>query len=160
MLKLVAIGVWLILVTAGATFGAVYLANTPEEEPAAAEPDLGVEELKSEMTSVPVMRNGDIAGYLILQLSFAADRRLLEQRKLDPLPFLQDAAFRVVFASADVDFGRMRRKDIDELTTAIAREANARIGAEIVRNVLVQQLNYVKKEDIRTNWIGNGNGGQ
>ena len=160
MLKLVAIGVWLIIVTAGATFGSVYLANAPEEEAAAAEPDLGVEELKSEMTSVPVMRNGDITGYLILQLSFAADRRLLEQRKLDPLPFLQDAAFRVVFASTEVDFPRMRPKDIDELTTAIAKEANARIGAELVRNVLVQQLNFVKKEDIRTNWIGQGDGGQ
>ena len=128
MLKLVAIGVWVILVTAGATYGSVYLANSDATRSRNEEPDLGVEELKSEMTSVPVMRNGDITGYLILQLSFAADRRLLAERKVDPLPFMMDAAFRVIFASTDVDFRRLRSKDLDELTSAIAKEANARIG--------------------------------
>lgn len=157
MLKLVAIGVWVILVTAGATYGSVYLANATGGEMAAAEPDLGVEELKSEMTSVPVMRNGDILGYIILQLSFAADRRLLAERKIDPLPYMMDAAFRVIFASTEMDFRRLRSKDLDQLTAAIAKEANARIGSDMVRQVLLQQLNFVKKEDIRTNWIGNGN---
>jgi hypothetical protein len=103
------------------------------------------------------MRDGDIIGYLILQLSFAADRRLLGERKLDPLPFMMDAAFRVVFASTEMDFRRLRGKDLDELTAAIAREANARIGSDMVRHVLLQQLNFVKKDDIRTNWISNGN---
>jgi hypothetical protein len=157
MLKLVGIGVWVILVTAGATYGSVYLANSESEKPPTEEPDLGVEELKSEMTSVPVMRDGDIIGYLILQLSFAADRRLLGERKLDPLPFMMDAAFRVVYASTEMDFRRLRGKDLDELTAAIAREANARIGSDMVRHVLLQQLNFVKKDDIRTNWISNGN---
>lgn len=157
MLKLVGIGVWVILVTAGATYGSVYLVKSGGSETAADEPDLGVEELKSEMTSVPVLRNGEVIGYLILQLSFGADRRLLEERKLDPLPFMVDAAFRVIFGSTDVDFRRLRSKDLDELTAAIAKEANQRIGSELVRHVLLQQVNFVKREDIRTNWIGNGN---
>jgi hypothetical protein len=157
VLKLVAIGVWIILVTAGATFGSVILTRSGSTETATEEPELGVEELKSEMTSVPVMRNGEVIGYLILQLSFAADRRLLEQQKLDPLPFMVDAAFRVIIGNTDVDFRRLRSKDLDELTAAIAREANQRIGGELVRHVLLQQLNFVKREDIRTNWIGSGN---
>ena len=157
MLKLVAIGVWVILVTAGATFGSVQLARTGGSEPSAEEPDLGTEELKSEMTSIPIMRGGDIDGYLILQLSFAADRRLLEERKLDPLPFLVDAAFRVVFASTEVDFRRLRSDDLDDLTSAIAAEANERIGAGLVRHVLLQQVNFVRKDEIRTNWISNAN---
>lgn len=155
MLKLVAIGVWVILVTAGATFGSVILAKPGI--PVAEEQDSGVEELKSEMTSVPIMRNGEVIGYLILQLSFAADRRLLEEQKLDPVPFMVDAAFRVIVGSTDVDFRRLRSKDLDDLTAAIAREANQRIGGDLVRHVLLQQLNFVKREDIRTNWIGSGN---
>jgi hypothetical protein len=160
MLKLVAIGFWVILVTAGATYGSVFLANSGGSDASAEAADMGVEELKSEMTSVPIMRNGDIIGYLIFQLSFAADRRLLAERKLDPLPFMMDAAFRVIFASTDVDFRRLRSKDIEALTGAIATEANGRLGAELVRHVLVQQLNFVKKEDIRTNWIRSGDAGQ
>lgn len=157
MLRLVAIGVWVILVTAGATYGSVYLAS---KGGTASEPDPGVEELKSEMTSVPIMRGGDIIGYLILQLSFAVDRGLLAERKLDPLPFLIDAAFRVVFSRTDLDFRRLRSKDLEEITAAIAAESNARIGAELVRHVLLQQVNFVRKEDIRTNWISSGNGSE
>lgn len=157
MLKLVAIGVWVILVTAGATFGSVYLARQSSNEAGAADSGLGVEEIKSEMTSVPVMRNGGIIGYLIFELSFAADRGLLEEVKLDPLPFMKDAAFRVIFASTGVEFRNLRREDVDALTGAIAKEANARIGVELVRHVLLQQLNFVDKDDIRTNWIAEGN---
>jgi hypothetical protein len=160
MLKLVAIGVWVILVTAGATYGSVYFSSTQKDD-AAADPDLGFEQLSSEMTSIPVMRNGYITGYLILQLSFSADRRLLEEKKIDPMPFMMDAAFRAIFANPDVDFRRLRSYDIDMLTGMIAQMANERIGSELVRHVLLQQLNFVKKEDIRTNWIGNdGNAGE
>lgn len=156
MLKLVVLGVWVIAVTAAATFGSVYLKSTSSAgEPGASE-DLGVEELKSEMTSVPMIRGGEIVGYLIIQLSFAADRKILEEKKVEPAPYLNDAAFRVIFSSTDVDFQRLGGSDLDKLTAGIAKEANARIGSELVRQVLIQQLNFVRKEDIRTNWIGNG----
>lgn len=157
MLRLVAVGLWVILVTAGATFASVYLGagksgDTQEKA------DSGVEELTSEMISIPVMRDGDITGYLIFQLSFAADREILEAKKLDPMPFMKDAAFRVAFASTDLDFRYLKKDDLDRLTADIAKEANASVGAELVRRVLLQQFNFVKKEDIRTNWIGSGGG--
>ena len=160
MLKLVAIGVWVIVVTACATFGSVYLATSDSQVTSSDEPELGVEELKSEMTSVPIIRDGDITGYLILQLSFAADRRLLAERKLDPLPFLMDATCRVIFARTDVDFHRLRSKDLEEVTSAIAVVANARLGMGLVRQVLLQQVNFVRKNDIRTNWINSANGSE
>ena len=156
MLKLVVLGVWVIAVTATATFGSVYLHSAASAEDGGASEDHGVEELKAEMTSVPMIRGGEIVGYLIIQLSFAADRKILAESQLEPAPYLNDAAFRVIFSSTDVDFQRLRGSDLDRLTAGIAKEANSRIGAELVRQVLIQQLNFVRKEDIRTNWIGNG----
>lgn len=157
MLKLAAVGVWVILVTAGATYGSVYFSNT-QEDVGKAEADQGFEQLKSEIMSIPVMRNGDVTGYLIFQLSFAADQRMLEEKKLDPMPFMMDASFRAVFANSEVNYWRLRSEDIETLTTDIANKANERMGSELVRHVLLQQLNFVKKEDIRTNWIGNDGG--
>ncbi len=157
MLKLVSIGIWVILVTAGATFASVHLARTAGPERPVE--DLGVEQMTSEMMSIPVIRGGDVSGYVILQLSFAADRALLEHRKLDPMPFMQDAAFRVVFTQPGIDFLRLKPEDLDALTDRMAKEANGRLGAALVRQVLLQQVNYVKKEDIRTNWIGTGHAG-
>jgi hypothetical protein len=104
-----------------------------------------------------MIRGGEIIGYLIIQLSFQADRRVLAEKKLEPLPYINDAAFRAIFSSTDVDFRRLRGSDLDKLTAAIMKEANNRIGADVVRQVLIQQLNFVPKEDIRTNWIGNDN---
>jgi hypothetical protein len=155
VLKLAVLGVWVIIVTAAATFGAVHLKSFTNGGEQSAQEDLGVEELKAEMTSVPMIRGGEIIGYLIIQLSFQADRRVLAEKQLEPMPYLNDAAFRVIFASTDVDFRRLRGSDLDSMTAAITKEANARIGGEMIRQVLIQQLNFVRKEDIRTNWIGN-----
>lgn len=157
MLKLVIVGVWVIVVTTLSTYASALFTSSglpsTHEEPA----DLGIEELKSEMTSIPIIREGEVKGYLLLQLSFGADRRLLEERNLDPMPFLIDAAFRVVFTRTNLDVGRLREEDLDQFAQDIAREANQRIGGNLVRNVLFQQINYVKREDIRTNWMSGGN---
>ena len=61
MLKLALIGIWVILVTAGATFASVYLGEAALGSSAETE-DLGVEELTSELTSVPIIRGGDVSG--------------------------------------------------------------------------------------------------
>ena len=151
------IGVWVILVTAGATFASSYLGGSALDSSAETE-DLGVEELTSELTSVPIIRGGDVSGYVIMQFSFAADRALLGDSKLDPMPYIKDAVFRVAFTNSEIDFRHLRTGDLDRLTDSIATEANRRLGANIVRQVLFQQLNFVKREDIRTNWIGGESG--
>lgn len=156
MLRLSLLAVWVIAVTAAATYGSVWYQQQPHDETSSDAEDRGVEELKTEMTSVPMVRGGEIIGYVIIQLSFQADRKLLSGLRTEPLPYLIDAAFRVIFASGDIDFQRLRGSDLDRLTAEIGKEANSRIGAELVRTVLIQQLNYVRKEDIRTNWIKNG----
>jgi len=158
LLKLIAVGVWVILITAGATFASVYLGKPGLGGGAPAE-DIGVEQLTSELTSVPIIRGGDVIGYVILQLSFAADRAVLEQRKLDPMPYIKDSAFRVIFTSDNIDFRHLKPDELDQLTDAIAEHANRRLGAELVRHVLLLQLNFVKKDDIRTNWIGGEDAG-
>jgi len=110
--------------------------------------------------SVPMVRGGEILGYVIIQLSFAADRGELQRLQLEPEPYLVDAAFRTVFSNTQIDFRRLRSSDLEAMTAGIADEANRRLGAKLVRTVLIQQLNFVKREDIRTNWIGKKAEGQ
>jgi hypothetical protein len=160
VLKTVLLGIWVIAVTAAATYGSIYLKDDPSAIPGAAREDHGLEALQSEMTSVPIIRGGEVIGYLIIKLVFEADKSVLAEKMLEPIPFLNDAAFRVIFARTDIDFRRLRPSDLDRLTADIASEANKRIGAELVRHVLLEELNYVRKEDIRTNWIGGQKPGQ
>lgn len=155
MLKLAAIGIWVIVVTAGATFASVFLSSEGDDS-GEKESNRGIENLSTEMMSIPVIRDGDVTGYMVVQLSFAADRAVLEEDKSDPLPFLKDAAFRTLFANPGMDVRHLRKKDLDALTAAIAREANLRLGKEVILNVLFQEVNYLKKDDIRNHRAGNG----
>lgn len=154
MLKFALLGIWVIVVTAASTLLPTFLATTVDGSKGDSKQDAGVEELESEMLSIPIVRAGEIAGYLIIQLSFEADRNVLAEKKLDPVPYLIDSAFRVTFSSTDTDFQRLQSRDLEQLTAAIAKDANQRFGAELVRHVLIQQLNFVHRDDIRTNWIG------
>ena len=156
MLRLAGLGVWVILVTAAATYGSVLFYHASQVSGDAETADLGVEELKTDMTSVPVIRNGEVIGYVIIQMSFQADRRLLQELHVEPSPYLIDAAFRTIFSSDAVDFRRLRRSDLDRLTSEITRVSNAQFGEALIRTVRIQQLNFVRKEDIRTNWIKSG----
>ncbi len=161
MLKIVLMGVWLIAVTAGAVAGSGFLTALKKPEGQADTPvDMGVEDMKADMTSVPMVRGGEIIGYLIIQLSFAVDKAIKEESKIEALPFVNDAAFRVIFGSSELDFRHLTRADIDQITAEITEEANKRIGKKLVRQTLVQQLNFVRREDIRTNWIGNKQSGE
>jgi len=156
VLKIVILGVWVIAVTALATYGSVQFTASMSGAASEEQKDFGVEELQTDMTSVPMIRDGDIVGYVIIQLSFQADRRELEEQKMEPTPYLVDAAFRVIFGSTDIDFRKLRSSDLNRLTSKIRAESNAQMGSDLVRTVLIQQLNFVRKEDIRTNWIGSG----
>lgn len=155
MLKTVLLGIWVIVVTAAATYGSVYMKTASRAADPSASIDQGTEALLSEMMSIPVIRGGEVQGYLIMRLAFEADKGILAEKKLEPRPYLSDAAFRVIFASSHIDFRRLRPNDLDHLTAEITKVANERLGIGLIRHVLVQELNYVRKEDIRTNWIGN-----
>lgn len=155
MIKTILLGLWIAAVTCGATLvAAKYFTESGQPVNAKQLADTGAEEVKTDVLSIPVIRNGDIIGYVIFQLSFVADKTELEKLKMSPAPYLVDAAVRTIYANPEVDSRRLDEKDLIALTNAIRIEANSRVGSEIIRQVLVQQINFVRKDEIRTNWIG------
>jgi hypothetical protein len=159
MLKLVLIGVWGVVVTAISTI----LASEFRGEFAATASDDHAEILSDviplDMMSVPLLRGGRVNGYLIIQLAFVADRSKLEGLGMEPAPFLVDAAFQAILSKADIDPARFRSGELLRLAQAVRDVANTKLGDAVVSEVLVQQLNYVRRDEIRTNWIGGGTKG-
>lgn len=155
MIRTILLGIWIATVTCGAALvAAKYFAEAGRPVDDKAATDTGAEEIKTDIMSIPVVRNGDIMGYVIVQLSFVADKTELEKLKMSPAPYLVDAALRTIYANPEVDSWRLSGKDLTSLTDAIRIEANSTVGSEIIRQVLIQQLNFVRKDEIRTNWIG------
>lgn len=109
----------------------------------------GPELVKTEMTSVPIIRDGKIEGYVVFQLAFSINPAGAATLGTDPAPFLIDGAFRHFYENSAINFREIAKYDVEALAKDLTSETNKRLGADVVRDVLVQQINYLDKEGVR-----------
>jgi hypothetical protein len=152
VIKLVLIGFWICAVTIASCYGSVMYFSSRQAE-AESGTFGGIDYIKTEMTSVPVIRNGEIKGYVVVQLVFAADSYKMKELHLEPAPFLLDEAYRVIYADDRTNFNHLEKQELAELTKQIMDNSNKRLKNELIKEVLIQQLNYVAKDEIRTHWV-------
>jgi hypothetical protein len=61
----------------------------------------------------------------------------------------QFEAFRKIYADERLDFRKLARYDLSILTTAIKQRVNERMRADIVQDVMVEDFNYVSREEFQ-----------
>jgi len=66
-----------------------------------------------------------------------------------PHPYVRDEALRAIYSNTTVDFSRLERVDIDALLKAVKTNVNGRLGGELIKDVLVKEFNYVRKDQLR-----------
>lgn len=110
----------------------------------------GLEYKKLNPVTVPVIIDGALQGYIVAQLIFTADAGTLRDMPVPPDHFLVDETFRRIYSEDRIDFRNLSRQNLTEMLDAIKQRTNERIGSAIVHDVLIQEINYVKKEDMRS----------
>lgn len=77
-----------------------------------------------------------------------------------PAPALiTDQVYSYLYANPQIDFSKQETVDLDKFRNSIREAVNARVGIELIHDVLVNQVNYLSKDDVRDNAIkrrGNG----
>lgn len=106
-----------------------------------------LERKKTQPINVPMIANGKIEGYVVAQFVYLADTQSLKQLPVPPDVFVADEAFRTLY-STSVDFRHLDKYDLGALAKTIVAKVNQRLGADIVRDVLVEQFIYVPRSDI------------
>jgi hypothetical protein len=106
-----------------------------------------LEHKKTQPINVPMIANGKIEGYVVAQFVYLADARGLKQLAVPPDVFVADEAFRMLYSTA-VDFHHLDKYDLGELARTLVAKVNQRLGADIVKEVLVEQFIYVPRSDI------------
>lgn len=160
MIKLIIAGVWVCLVTLASTYAAVSWQTAPRAAELAqkghgsgTESAKGhggsTEAVKSRMISVPVIIDGAVQGYVMAQFIFVVDAKAMKQMSVKPDLFLLDEAFKTIYAGDVGDFRKLKKQDLGALSKGIAENANKRLGARVVEDVLVQELNYIPKDRVR-----------
>lgn len=150
MSRLLLLGIWICAVTLASSHVAVlWRAGTPQAP--ADTPFLeGLDYEETNPISVPILANGSVQGYVVAQFVFTADAHTLRQLTVRPHAFISDEAIRAIYTNAKTDFAKLERVDIDALLKTVKANVNARFGGDLVKDVLVKDINYIRKDQLRS----------
>jgi hypothetical protein len=146
MIRLLLTGLWVCILTAGASYAVAYWKETGSLLPQKEEYIGGLQYQKTRVLSVPMIENGSVQGYIITQLVYTVDTRTMQQLQVPPDPFVVDEAFRKIYADERLDFRNLARYDLSILTSGIKQRVNERMQADIIQDVLLEDFNYVSRE--------------
>ena len=149
MMKLLITGIWACLVTVGTSFGISYWKETAAALPAKQDQPEGLVYEKVKVLNVPMIADGSVQGYIVTQLVFTANAKVLRQLPVPPEPFVVDEAFRMIYSDQKLDFKNLGRYDLTQFAQAVRVQVNKRLQTEALQEVLVQDFNYVSKDQIR-----------
>ncbi len=154
IIKFVVTGVWLSAITLGTAYGVMSwrAGQAVEEKKMAAEEAKSwgdTEQVRTKMISVPLVVDGVVRGYVLAQFTFSLSSRLAKSLPVKPDMFLVDEAFRLLYSGEAVDFNTLKKTEIGTLAEKLKQNVNKRFGTDLVKEVFVQELNYLPKEESR-----------
>jgi len=147
MMRLVGSCLWVCIVMALS----VYMSATwkgGQAEPSQA--DKRFEDLEHKKTApinVPIIANGNVEGYVVAQFIYLIDAKRLKKLSVPPDVFITDEIFRTLY-SDQLDFNHLEKYDVSALTKDLVKKVNQRLGGDFVKDLLVDEFNYVTKSEI------------
>lgn len=151
MVKLILTGLWVCVVTLGAVYFSVQMSAPPPPVDEAALLKARSELVKGESINVPMLSDGAVQGYFITRISFLMDKEKVKTVKLPVTEMMTDELFTLLVGNRMVDLSQTAKFDLPAFRASIKESLNKRFGDEYVLDVLVEQLDYLSKDDIRAN---------
>ncbi len=149
MIKNVIAGFWICTVTLASCYAA-FTWTTGQAAPSEKEAFVGLQYKKLPTMNVPVIVEGAVQGYVVANLVFTADSETLRRIAVPAEAFVQDEIFRHIYGDQSLDFRKLSRYDVNAMLLAVKEKANKRLGADIIKEILVENFNFVDKSDIRS----------
>ena len=149
MLKLILTGVWVAVVTLGSVYASIELSK-PVDPAAEAAKKKAVEELvRGEMITFPVIANGAVEGYFLTKTSYIVDKTKMADITL-PIPALiTDELYTALVGDRVIRLKESHNFDLKAFKARIKTALNTRLGKDVVLDVIMEQVDYLSKKDIR-----------
>lgn len=147
MLKLALTGLWICGLTLGSVYFSMKMAAGPEPVDEAALKRASEEYIAGEMVTVPVLGGGAVQGYFLAKLSFAAEKELLKDVKEPIKELVTYELYTLLIGNDLVDIRNTKTFDLNHFKSTVRDALNKRLNGEVIKTVLVEQLEYVTKED-------------
>ncbi len=146
MIKMLALALWVSAITAAASTGVARWQASRVAAPNAEAAAHVYEYRKSKVINVPVVGDGALLGYVIVQFLYGIDTKAAEKLNVSPDAFIMDYAFRNLYGDPNLDFRHLDRYDITGLTTRLKDMLNSKLGAGMIKDVLIQDFSYMPKD--------------
>ena len=142
-MKLLAVGLWVVLVALGCTYAAaIYMPQSTGQ--GAAQVQLQVQ--KTRVINVPIIVEGAVQGFISMQFAYTIDAATLKSLQVPPEIYLLDEAFRAVYTDRTLDTHHVEKYDLAQLTQRLVETTNAHLGAPLIKEVLIENFSYVSKD--------------
>jgi flagellar basal body-associated protein FliL len=151
MVKLLLTGLWVCIVTLGAVYFSVQMSAAPAPVDEEARKKELLELVRGESITIPVISEGAISGYFLSRVSFMMDKEKIKGIKLPMTELTTDELFTLLIGNKMVDLSKPGAFELEKFRSTIKDDLNKRLGDGLVAEVLVEQLDYLSKEDIRNN---------
>ncbi|RWA73008.1 hypothetical protein [Mesorhizobium sp.] len=153
MIKFIAAALWI----CAATLGAVFYSFQAAGERGVGEPPKpmlgGLDYVKTDIISVPLIRGARIDGYFLTKLVYTVEPDQIKKLSIPAPALITDQVYSYLYANPQIDFTKKETIDLDAFRKAIRDTVNARVGVELVHDVLIDQVNFLSKDEIRDNAI-------
>ncbi|MDE1991627.1 MAG: hypothetical protein KGI75_03955 [Rhizobiaceae bacterium] len=148
MIKLVITGVWVCVVTLASVYFSVQMATTPPVNPDDAK-KAQQEFVKGESINVPVITNGQVTGYFITRISYVMTKGKAAELQTPLTELTTDQLYSLLVGNNAIDIAHTQNFNVADFRNAIKKNMNDRLGGDYVADVLVEQLDYLSKDEIR-----------
>jgi hypothetical protein len=153
MVKFALAAIWIAAVALGSVY---YSFNNSKDNPEGPnEPSLfgGLDYLKTGIVSVPLFREGRVYGYFLARLVYTIEPARLAALTLPAEAVVVDQVYDYLFANPDIDYHDKATIDLDSIREGIRDSINERVGEKLVHDVMIEQVDFLSKSDIRDNTI-------
>ncbi|MDT6941272.1 hypothetical protein RI570_14150 [Brucella pseudogrignonensis] len=149
MIRTIVIGLWICAVALGSLFFAVRQNDGSSGEVKAEAGGFGgLDYVKTDVMSVPIISNGSVAGYVVTQLVYTIDSNIRKKITVPLEFFISDEIFRKFYGSYS-DTKDVEKVKFEDVRASIITDLNARFPEPVIKDLLVEQFNYISAEEIR-----------
>lgn len=153
MIKFVVAAIWVCAVAIGAVFYSFQTASAKIDAPPPPPLLGGLDYVKTDIVSVPVLTNGRIGGYFLTRLVYTAEAKNLARLSVPAEALLTDQIYSYVYGNPQLDFVNHETLDLDVFRAGLRDSINKRVGEDLINEVLIEQVDFLSKEEIRDNTI-------
>lgn len=153
MIKFIAAALWICVATVGAVFYSFQAAGERgvDEPP---RPLLGgLDYVKTDIISVPLVRGSVVEGYFLTNLVYTVDPAQIKKLSIPAPALITDEVYSYLYQNPQIDFTTGSALDVDAFRNSIRDTVNARVGEKLIHEVLIDQINFLSKDEIRNNTI-------